>query len=116
VIGPPVAIRVFVAAGAGDLRRGFDGPAQLARDRLEQGPMTGHPFVFANRRRDRVEILCRDRDGYVIRMERLERGTFRWPTSGADRVGWGGAGLAAVLGGIDLEATGRRPRSTPAAS
>jgi transposase len=66
VIGLPATIRVFVAAGASDLRRGFDGLAQLARDRLEQDPMTGHLFVFANRRRDRVKILYWDRDGYVI--------------------------------------------------
>jgi transposase len=116
VIGLPATIRVFVAAGASDLRRGFDGLAQLTRDRLEQDPMTGHLFVFANRRRDRVKILYWDRDGYVIWMKRLERGTFRWPTSGADRVEWGGAELAAVLGGIDLEATRKRPRYATAAS
>jgi transposase len=116
VIGLPATIRVFVAAGASDLRRGFDGLAQLARDRLEQDPMTGHLFVFANRRRDRVKTLYWDRDGHVIWMKRLERRTSRWPTSGAGRVEWGGAELAAVLGGIDLEATRKRPRYATAAS
>jgi transposase len=116
MIGFPATIRVFVAAGASDLRRGFDGLAQLARDRLEQDPMTGHLFVFANRRRDRIKLLYWDRDGYVIWMKRLEKGTFRWPAPAADRVEWTAAELAAVLGGIDLEATRKRPRFALAAS
>lgn len=116
MIGLPATIRVFVAAGASDLRRGFDGLAQLARDQLEQDPMTGHLFVFANRRRDRIKILHWDRDGYVIWMKRLEKGTYRWPSPTSDRVEWTAAELAAVLGGIDLKATRKRPRFALAAS
>ena len=67
MIGLPAAIRVFVAAGASDLRRGFDGLARLARDVIEEDPLSGHLFVFANRRRDRVKVLYWDRDGYAPR-------------------------------------------------
>jgi transposase len=67
VIGLPAAIRVFVAAGASDLRRGFDGLARLARDVIEEDPLSGHLFVFANRRRDRVKVLYWDRDGFAPR-------------------------------------------------
>ena len=116
MIGLPATIRVFVAAGASDLRRGYDGLAQLARDQLEQDPLTGHLFVFANRRRDRIKILHWDRDGYVIWMKRLEKGTYRWPSPTSDRVERTAAELAAVLGGIDLKATRRRPRFALAAS
>lgn len=116
MIGLHATIRVFVAAGASDLRRGFDGLAQLARDQLEQDPMTGHLFVFANRRRDRIKILYWDRDGYVIWMKRLEKGTYRWPSPTSDRVEWTAVELAAVLGGIDLKATRKRPRFALAAS
>jgi transposase len=116
VIGLPATIRVFVAAGASDLRRGFDGLAQLARDQLEQDPLTGHLFVFANRRRDRIKILYWDRDGYVIWMKRLEKGTYRRPSPTSDRVEWTAVELAAVLGGIDLKAARKRPRFALAAS
>jgi IS66 Orf2 like protein len=70
MIGLPAIIRVFVAVGASDLRRGFDGLAQLARDQLEQDPMTGHLFVFANRKRNRIKILYWDRDGYAVWMKK----------------------------------------------
>jgi len=110
VIGWPATLRVFVAAGSTDLRRGFDGLAQLARGPLAQDPLAGHLFVFANRRRDRVKILYWDRDGFAIWMKRLEKGSFRWPKADAGGVEIQPAELAALLGGIDLAATRRRVR------
>jgi transposase len=116
MFGVPATVRVFVAVPPADLRKGYDGLAQLARDVIEEDPLSGHFFVFANRRRDRIKILYWDRDGYAIWMKRLERGSFRWPAPGAGHVEWTGAELAAVLGGIDLKAAGKRPRFALAAS
>jgi transposase len=116
MMGLPCAVRVFVAVAAADLRKGFDGLAQLVRAGIEQDPLSGHFFVFANRRRDRVKILYWDRDGYAVWMKRLEKGTFRWPSPGCGHVEWTGAELAAMLGGIDLKDTKRRPRFTLKAS
>lgn len=103
-------LRVFVAVGSTDLRRGFDGLAQVAREALSQDPMAGHLFVFANRRRDRIKILYWDGDGYAIWMKRLEQGTYRWPGADATHVEIKAAELAAMLGGIDLATTRRRVR------
>jgi transposase len=72
VIGLPPTVRVFVAVGPTDLRNGYDGLARLAREVIEQDPLSGHLFVFANRRRDRLKILYWDRDGYAVWMKRLE--------------------------------------------
>jgi transposase len=116
VIGLPGTVRVFVAVAAADLRKGFDGLAQLVRDAVEQDPLSGHFFVFSNRRRDRVKILYWDRDGYAVWRKRLEKGTFGWPAPGATHVEWTGVELAAMLGGIDLQQTKRRPRFTLKAS
>lgn len=112
----PAAVRVFVAVAPADLRKGFDGLAQVTRDTIAQDPLSGHFFVFSNRRRDRIKILYWDRDGWVVWMKRLERGTFRWPTLASDHVEWTAVELAAVLGGIDLKATRKRPRFVLAAS
>jgi transposase len=116
VFGMPATIRVFVAVPAADLRKGYDGLARLARDVVEQDPLSGHLFVFANRKRNRIKILYWDRDGYAVWMKRLERGNFRWPTPATDHVEWTAVELAAVLGGIDLRATRKRPRYELAAS
>lgn len=50
----------------------------------------------------------------AIAVKRLERGTFRWPAPSAAGLEWTPAELAAMLGGIDLKATRRRPRYAPA--
>jgi len=110
MIGWPATVRIFVAVAPADLRKGFDGLAQLAREVIAQDPLSGHLFVFANRRRDRLKVLYWDRDGYAIWMKRLEKGTFRWPAPGAASLEWSATELAAVLGGLDLKQTRRRER------
>jgi transposase len=116
VIGLPATVRVFVAVAPADLRKGYDGLSQLARDSIKEDPLSGHLFVFANRKRNRIKILYWDRDGLAVWMKRLEKGTYRRPSPAADRVEWTATELAAVLGGIDLKATRKRPRFALAAS
>lgn len=75
----PPSVRIFVALGATDMRRGMDGLAVLVREQLGFEPLSGHLFLFRNRRRDRLKILVWDRSGYWVLYKRLERGTFAWP-------------------------------------
>jgi transposase len=88
----------------------FDGLAQLVRAQITQDPLSGHLFVFRNRRRDRLKILYWDRDGFALWYKRLEKGTFRFPESQADSIEVTPAQMAAVLEGIDLSRARRLPR------
>lgn len=108
----PSALRIFVAVEPADMRKGFDGLAQLVREVIAQDPLSGHLFVFRNRRRDRVKILYWDRDGFAIGMKRLEKGTFRFPEAKEGRIEVTPAEMAAVLEGIDLSGARRLPRFT----
>jgi len=115
VLSLPAALRIFLAVEPADMRKGFDGLAQLVRERIAEDPLSGHLFVFRNRRRDRVKILYWDRDGLAIWMKRLENGSFRFPEAKAGRVEVSPAEMAAVLEGIDLSRARRLPRySLPA--
>jgi transposase len=104
------SVRIFVCTVPADMRRGFDGLAQMAQDIVRQDPLSGHFFVFLNRRRDRVKILYGDRDGYAVWAKRLEAGTFRQPQATGPQLELRPAELAMLLGGIDPAGARRRPR------
>jgi hypothetical protein len=63
VFGLGPATRIYVALGATDMRKGFDGLHGIVRDRLGLEVRTGHLFLFANARRNRLKILYWD--GYA---------------------------------------------------
>ena len=110
MIGWGAAVRVYLAREPADMRKSFDGLAALVAGPLELDPLSGHLFVFLNKRRDRIKVLYWDRDGLAVWAKRLERGTFRAPDADADRIEMTAADLAALLAGIDLGAARRRTR------
>jgi transposase len=114
----PAAVRVFFCTKPTDMRKGFDGLFGMVHEFLDQDPLSGHLFLFLNRRRDRIKILFWEPDGAVIFYKRLEVGTFQRldPAAGADRrSGQAGLELTAtdlvlLLSGIDLTTARRRKR------
>lgn len=107
-LGP--ATRIYLAAGATDMRKGFDGLYGLVRDRLEGEPLSGHLYLFANARRNRIKVLYWDGSGLWVCAKRLEQGRFGWPeaAAGEAKVVLSHEELALLLGGIDLARTKRR--------
>jgi transposase len=71
--------RIFLAAGATDMRKSFNGLSGLVRSRLAGDPLSGDLFVFCNRSKNRLKILYFDSTGLWVMAKRLERGTFDWP-------------------------------------
>jgi transposase len=115
VLSLSAALRIFLAVEPADMRKGFDGLSQLVRDRIAQDPLSGHLYVFRNKRRDRIRILYWDRDGFALWYKRLEKGTFRFPEARDGCVEVTSAEMAAILEGIDLSRARRLPRfSLPA--
>jgi hypothetical protein len=76
VFGLWPATRIYVALGATDMRKGFDGLYGIVCDRLQLGVRSGHLFLFANARRNRLKILYWDGSGLWSCAKRLERGRF----------------------------------------
>jgi len=74
-------IQVWVAAAPVDMRKSFDGLAEHVRAFLGHDPLSGQMFVFRNRSGERLKILWWDRNGLVLYYKRLEKGTFRFPTT-----------------------------------
>jgi transposase len=112
----PPSVRVFLCLTPADMRRSLDGLAALTREVLREDPLSGHLFVYFNRRRDRVKILLFDRSGLCLYYKRLEKGTFRlsaFEDAGSARAEIESAELALILEGIELAGAKRRPRFVP---
>ena len=102
MIGLPAGVKVFLACGRTDMRKGLDGLAIQVQTVLQQDPFSGHVFCFRGRRGDLLKALYWDTQGMCLFAKRLEKGRFVWP-SPADGV----ARLTAALwrGPIGVMAT-----------
>ena len=104
MFGMGLATRVYVATGATDMRKGFEGLHGLVRDELGSDPLSGHVFVFANRTRTRLKILFWDGSGLWVCAKRLEKGRFHWPEAkGQVSVSMRQEELTMLLSGMDLK-------------
>jgi len=111
VIMRPATVRAFLCTRPTDMRKGFDGLSGLVRGCFGEDLLSGHLFLFVNRRGDRLKILYFDRDGLAIWYKRLEVGCFQLPATGArDGIELEPAQLAMLLSGIDLRSARQRKR------
>jgi transposase len=101
----PRAVKVYVATAPCNLRKSFDGLSNEVREVLAKDPLSGHVFVFLNRRKSQVKLLLWTRGGYTILHKRLERGAFSFPaqvTDGVRSVDLDVHELSMLLEGIDV--------------
>ena len=97
-------VRVWLATGHTDMRRGFPSLALLVQETLKVDPFTGHLFVFRGKRGDLIKIIWHDGQGACLFSKRLERGRFIWPTPSEGAVSISSAQLGYMLEGIDWRA------------
>jgi transposase len=98
---PPAGMRVWLACGRTDMRKGIDGLAMLAQQVLKENPFDGALFAFRGRRGGMVKLLWYDGQGMCLFSKRLERGHFVWPVTETGRVSLTPAQLSMLLEGID---------------
>ncbi|MDU7525309.1 MAG: IS66 family insertion sequence element accessory protein TnpB [Roseomonas mucosa] len=105
MIGPSPGVRVWLAAGPTDMRRGFDGLSRLVQEVLGGDPFSGHVFAFRGRRAHLVKLLFWDGQGLCLYAKRLERGKFVWPSATEGVVSLTPAQMSMLLEGIDWRRT-----------
>jgi transposase len=101
MIPMPAGVRVWLATGHTDMRKGFDGLALIVQETLRRDPHSGHLFVFRGRRGDLIKCLWHDGQGLCLFAKRLERGRFLWPSTADGTVTISTAQLGYLLEGID---------------
>ena len=101
MIALPSNVRVWLACGRTDMRRGFDGLASQVQQQLGHDPFDGQLFVFRGKRGDLIKILSWDGQGLCLFAKRLEKGRFVWPQAKEGAVSLTPAQLSMLLEGID---------------
>lgn len=100
----PSSVRIYLAAGAVDLRKSIDGLCAIVSER-QHDLYSGHLYVFVSRRGDRLKILTWTAGGFLLLYKRLEQGRFRLPKirEGQAEVELDATQLAMLLDGIDIK-------------
>ena len=109
----PPSVKIFVARQPTDMRKAFDGLSAMVTDVIRLDPLSGHLFVFINKRRNRMKVLWWDRGGYWLLYKRLEKGTFdvhAWDFASRESIEVRASDLMLLLDGIDIRGVRRRPR------
>ena len=97
----PSGVRVWIATGHTDMRRGMQSLALAVQQSLKRDPHAGDLYIFRGRRGDLVKILWHDGLGMSLYAKRLDRGKFIWPSASAGAVSISAAQMAYMLEGID---------------
>ena len=74
---------IWLATAAVDMRTGIDGLSLHVQQVLGRPPCDGTAYVFANRRRTRLKLVCWDGTGVWMCLRRLHKGQFVWPQADA---------------------------------
>ena len=105
-------VQIYLCTAPTDMRKSFDGLSALVVSAMNQDVLSGHLFLFLNRRRDRIKLMWWDRDGLAIWMKRLQAGTFEIPKTDENLscVELDTTQLAMLLTGVSMATAQRRKR------
>jgi transposase len=105
----PAGVKVHLALGHTDMRKGLDGLATLIQEHLKKDPFSGHLFVFRGKNASLLKILFWDGTGLCLFTKRIDHGSFWWPRMAepGGTVTLTPAQLAMLIEGIDWRAPER---------
>lgn len=102
----PPGVKVHLAQGYTDMRKGIDGLAMLVQGMLRQDPFSGHLFVFRGRKANLLKIVFWDGTGLCLYTKRLEDGVFLWPprVEPGETLSLNSTQLSLLIDGVDWRA------------
>jgi transposase len=100
---PSAHARIWLCTKPADMRKSYHGLSALVKNQLAQNPLSGHYFVFINRRKTMMKVLYFESSGYCLWSKRLEQGQFqvRASTTGQRSLTW--TDLQLLLEGIEVQ-------------
>ena len=97
------AVKVYLVLGYTDMRKSVNGLSIMLAEHLGFDPLSGHLFVFCNRRKNILKVLYWDRNGFCLWYKRLEKDLYRWPAETVEVLEMGCQELGWLLSGLDVK-------------
>jgi transposase len=107
---PESHVKIWLYAKPTDMRRSFTGLAAMAQNQVGEDPLSGHLFVFINRRQTQIKVLYFDRNGFCLWAKRLEQGRFNYNKMAGEKQALNLTQLKLIIEGIDIKNTLQRKR------
>jgi transposase len=108
MIPVPAGVRIWIATGHTDMRRGMRGLALQVQEGLGRDPFAGDVYVFRGRAGSLIKAIWHDGIGLSLYAKRLDRGRFIWPQTVDGAVPMTAAQMGYLLEAIDW----RNPQQT----
>lgn len=73
---------IYIAYGVTDFRLHIPSLCKLVENRFKLNPYKKQAFIFCNKRRNSIRVLCYDKNGFVLAQKKLletEKMKFQWP-------------------------------------
>jgi transposase len=95
-------VKIYIARGVTDLRKSYSSLSALTKNKLDENPLSGHLFLFCNRRRNLLKVLYFEKNGYCLWQKRLDKDKFPWPKDGDAKQELSLEQLKWLINGIDF--------------
>jgi len=103
-------VRVWLYRQTTDMRKSFKGLIALVKNQLQEDPLSGHLFVFINRRKTQMKVLYYAQGGFCIWMKKLSQGQFAFKENRSCKQAMSWNELQWLIEGLDVEKVRYRKR------
>lgn len=74
--------QIYIAYGVTDFRQQIHSLCHMVKEKFELDPFSNAAFIFCNRKRNSIRVLCYDKNGFVLAQKTLldaQNMKFQWP-------------------------------------
>ncbi len=104
------AIRIWLYQRATDMRKSFKGLIALVKNQLREDPLSGHLFVFINKRKTYMKVLYYAEGGFCIWSKKLTQGQFALNERADHKQTLNWRELQCLIEGIEIQVLRQRKR------
>ena len=97
---------IYIAYGATDFRKQISSLCAEIKARFNLNPYKNVAFIFCNKKRNSIKVLCYDKNGFVLAQKTLidtEKMKFQWPQNSKELKNINKQQLSWLLSGLKVE-------------